>query len=220
MVPVAYPVLPVLSLLAALAFLAALSAMGMAGLRHIAPFVTTLELLAYGPVLGTHRNGPAARTRRTTRPRWRGPRVSIFSLLVAAAYWPRGGHWISGGLVQLRSDLGWLPGLVIVLIVARLALLWSGALSLEPTGYGPAINTSGATGPSIWATRLRSHMATTFPQPILASRALPSPITTLTSLTAAGMVAAGLDPIVALPIQRLHLLGRARWSGSMRSGCG
>ena len=102
---------------------------------------------------------------------------------------------------RLRSDLGWLPGLVIVLIVARLALLWSGALSLEPDGLW-------AGHQYIWGD-WTVHLGDTtsfaygdnFPPTHPRLAGAPLAYHYLTSLTAAGMVAAGLDPIVALPIQ-------------------
>jgi hypothetical protein len=192
----------VLSLLAALGFLAALSAMGMAGVRHISPFVTTLEVVAYGPVIGTVTG--TVLLLGLAEPLGLGGAaiaVSIFSVLVVGAYWPRGEDWFRGSLARLRNDLGWLPGLVILLIVARLALLWSGALSIEPDGLW-------AGHQYIWGD-WTVHLGDTtsfaygdnFPPTHPRLAGAPLAYHYMTSLTAAGMVAAGLDPTVALPIQ-------------------
>jgi hypothetical protein len=198
----AIPSHAVLSLLAALGFLAALSAMGMAGVRHISPFVTTLEVVAYGPVIGTVTG--TVLLLGLAEPLGLGGAaiaVSIFSVLVVGAYWPRGEDWVRGSLARLRNDLGWLPGLVILLIVARLALLWSGALSIEPDGLW-------AGHQYIWGD-WTVHLGDTtsfaygdnFPPTHPRLAGAPLAYHYLTSLTAAGMVAAGLDPTVALPIQ-------------------
>ena len=191
-----------LSLLAALAFLAALSVGGIAALRQMAPFVTPLELLGYGPVLGTAIGtvlllglaGPIGLGGAVLA-------VSIFSLLVAAAYWPRGRGWMSGVVARLWNDLGWLPCLVIALFVVRLGLLWSGALSLEPDGLW-------AGHQYIWGD-WTVHLGDTtsfaygdnFPPTHPRLAGAPLAYHYLTSLTAAGMVAVGLDPTAALPIQ-------------------
>ena len=191
-----------LSLLAALAFLAALSVAGIAALRQMAPFVTPLELLGYGPVLGTAIGtvlllglaGPIGLGGAVLV-------VSIFSLLVAAAYWPRGRGWMSAVVARLWNDLGWLPCLVIALFVVRLGLLWSGALSLEPDGLW-------AGHQYIWGD-WTVHLGDTtsfaygdnFPPTHPRLAGAPLAYHYLTSLTAAGMVAVGLDPTAALPIQ-------------------
>lgn len=191
-----------LSLLAALAFLVALSVAGIAALRQSAPFATPLELLGYGPVLGTAIG--TVLLLGLADPIGLGGAVlavSIFSLLVAAAYWPRGRGWMSGVVARLWNDLGWLPCLVIALFVVRLGLLWSGALSLEPDGLW-------AGHQYIWGD-WTVHLGDTtsfaygdnFPPTHPRLAGAPLAYHYLTSLTAAGMVAVGLDPTVALPIQ-------------------
>lgn len=191
-----------LSLLAALAFLVALSVAGIAALRQSAPFATPLELLGYGPVLGTAIG--TVLLLGLADPIGLGGAVlavSIFSLLVAAAYWPRGRGWMSGVVARLWNDLGWLPCLVIALFVVRLGLLWSGALSLEPDGLW-------AGHQYIWGD-WTVHLGDTtsfaygdnFPPTHPRLAGAPLAYHYLTSLTAAGMVAVGLDPTAALPIQ-------------------
>ena len=192
----------VLSLLAALAFLAALSAMGIAGLRHLAPFVTTLELLAYGPVLGTVTG--TVLLLGLAEPLGLGGAVlavSIFSLLVAAAYWPRGGEWISRGSRGF-SDLPRVAHRSWSCPHRRgLALLPSAASSAALMGAGRVILIRLDWRWSTWATRPRSHIGDNFPPTHPRLAGAPLAYHYLTSLTAAGMVAASLDPIVALPIQ-------------------
>jgi hypothetical protein len=197
-----------LNLAAALAFLLVTGAVGIAALASASRRLTALELLAYGPPIGMvlaavlmlGLAGPIGLLPATIV-------VSIFSVAGTAAYWPR--DRLAGWRERLRpwlSDrIGWVPLAVIGLFVGRLALLWASALTVD--------------GEGLWAGHLyiwsdwTVHLGDTaafaygdnFPptHPRLADA--PLAYHYLISLSAAGMVALGVDPITALPVQSFVL---------------
>ncbi len=194
-----------LSLAAAIGFLAAVSMLGVVILRHVARFLTVLELVAYGPVLGTVVGSILVLGLAT--PIGLLPAVvvvTLFSLVGAVLYWPRGatGTTVPRDLLsRLRDGLGWLPAIVIGLFVVRLALLWSSALTLEPDGLWAGHLYIW----SDWTVHLGDTASFAFADnfPPMHPRLAGAPLAYhyLTSLTAAGMVALGVDLLVALPLQ-------------------
>lgn len=195
-----------LSIVAALVFQAALSVAGIVVLRQLAPYLTRLEYGSYGAVLGAVIGsvlvlglaGPIGLLPAVIA-------VTLFSAAGAWLYWPSGtalapGGWL-GAAARARDRLGIWPAVVIGLFVGRLALLWASALSVEADG--------------LWAGHLyiwsdwTVHLGDTtafayadnFPPTHPRLAGAPLAYHYLISVSAAGMVALGMDPLVALPLQ-------------------
>ena len=200
-----------LSAAAALAFLLALSVAGMVLLRTVVRGLSALELLAYGPVVGMVLGsvlvlGLAAAI--GLLPATLG--VAVFAATGAVLFWPRSAHGSVGrqvraGFRRVRADVGPWPALVIGLIVVRLALLWAGGLTEDANGLW-------AGHEYIWSD-WTVHLGDTtsfaygdnFPPAHPRLAGAPLAYHYLTSITAASMVALGMDPIVALPLQSFLL---------------
>lgn len=197
-----------LSLVAALAFLGALSLAGIVLLRVLLPWLSTLELLAYGPVAGTVVGSvlvlglaiPFGLLAATIG-------VAVFSATGAFLFWPRGGG--AAGFVErgrrltigVARQVGWWPGVVIGLIVVRLVFLWTSALTVDEQGLWAGHEYIW----SDWTLHLgdTTSFAYTDNFPPTHPRLADAPIAYhyLISVTAAGMVVLGMDPIHALPLQ-------------------
>lgn len=197
-----------LSLLAALGFLAALSLFGIVLLRQLLPWLTALELVAFGPVAGTVLGSvlvlglavPFGLLPATLA-------VTAFSAIGAWLYWPRGdGSSTALGragafATRLRGQFGVWPAVVIGLIVVRLAFLWAGALTLDEDGLWAGHGYIW----SDWTLHLgdTTSFAYTDNFPPTHPRLAGAPIAYhyLVSITSAGMVALGMSPLDALPLQ-------------------
>jgi len=196
-----------LSLLAALAFLGCLSLGGMAGLRRLFGWLTTLELLAYGPVVGVVIGsvgilglaGPIGLLPATVL-------VAVFALIGAVLFWPLPVVTRLGAAVaRIGRELGVAGGLVIGIIGLRLALLWAGALTVDADGLWAGHEYIW----SDWTLHLgdTTSFAYTDNLPPTHPRLADAPIAYhyLVSVTSASMVALGMDPIAALPLQSFLL---------------
>lgn len=134
--------------------------------------------------------------------------VTVFSFVGTALYAPRLpsggvswgsriGHW----LVRVRERHGTWVVVIMAAIVARLVLMWSGMLSVEPEGlFAGHVYVWGD-----WSVHLGDTTSFAFGDnfPPTHPRLAGAPLAYhyLISLTAAGMVAVGMDPIAALPLQ-------------------
>lgn len=198
-----------MSLVLALVHLGAMSALGVAGLRYVAPYLGRLEIASYGVVLGTVVGtvlilGLAEPLGLTTSV----VAVTIFSVIGAILYAPRPGVAMAGWwpgtrawIIGVRERHGTWVLVVIGALVARLALMWSGMLTLQPDGlYAGHVYIWGD-----WSVHLGDTTAFAYGDnfPPTHPRLADTPLAYhyLISLTAAGMVALGMDPIAALPLQ-------------------
>ena len=200
-----------LSTAAALGFLAVLSAAGVAVLRIGLRGLRPLELLAYGPVVGLVGGSvlvlglavPFGLVAATVA-------VTAFCAVGTLLFWPRPlggrlGEQVRVQLARAGAELGPAAGLVLALLALRFAVLWSGALVEDASGLW-------AGHEYIWSD-WTVHLGDTtsfayggnFPptHPRLADA--PLAYHYLISVTAASMVALGMDPIVALPLQSFLL---------------
>lgn len=198
-----------LSALAALAVLACLSVLGVVLLRQLTVGLTSLELVAHGPVLGTVFGsvlvlglaGPIGLLPAVLV-------VAAFSLAGAVVYWPRSADErgrVRRIIGRLRTDLGVWPAVVIGLVLVRLAVLWAGALTVEPDGlWAGHIFLWGD-----WSVHLGDTTSFAYGDnfPPVHPRLAGAPLAYhyLISLAAASMVAVGMDPIAALPLQSFLL---------------
>jgi hypothetical protein len=201
---------------AAICVLAALASLGLAVVVALFPSLTTLEALAYGPVLGWVLGsililglaGPLGLLPAVLI-------VAAFSGIGAVVYWPRSTAPASGSATATgwpgrardlaRTQIGPWAGVVIGLFVVRMALLWTSALVLEPDGlWAGHIYIWGD-----WTVHLGDTTAFAYADnfPPVHPRLAGAPLAYhyLISLTAAGMVAVGMDPIAALPLQSFLL---------------
>ncbi len=198
-----------LSLLLSLLFLGSLSALGIALLRSIAPSLTRLEVLSYGSVLGAVLGtililGLADALGLTVAV----VLVGIFSLAGAVIFAPRVEIRRDGwrrrtveAVADVRDRHGTWVLVVIGLAVARLALMWSGMLTIEPDGlWANHVYIWGD-----WSVHLGDTTAFAYGDnfPPMHPRLADTPLAYhyLISLTAAGMVVLGMDPTAALPLQ-------------------
>ena len=157
-----------------------------------------------------HRNGLAARASPN-----RSASVARSSRCRSSACWSRpptglaavGGSAVVVARLSERPRLATVPGHRPLRRETRAAVVAERSASSR-TGSGLVISTSGAIGPSIWATRPRSHMATTSPNPSSPRRR--SPRLPLPDVAHSGGDGGGrLDPCGPADPE-LHLLGRAR----------
>lgn len=197
-----------MSLLAALGFLGCAALLGVALLHRLGAGLGRVEIVAYGPVLGTvlasvillGLAGPLGFEAGAVA-------TTVFCLFGIAAY---GSALV--GLDELRSLTGrwaralrdartWVPAAVLGVIVVRLAVLWAGALSVEPDGLWAGHEYIWGD----WSVHLGDTTAFAFGDnvPPVHPRLADAPLAYhyLTSVTAAGLIGLGVDPIHALPLQ-------------------
>ncbi len=196
-----------MSVLLALGFLASLCALGIALLRQAVPQLSALETMVYGSVLGTVLGtvlilglaGPIGLLPAVIA-------VTIFCLVGSALYAP---SVPIGGLsarvrrvaARVHARHGTWVLVVIGLMVGRLALMWSGMLTIGDDGLiAGHVYVWGD-----WSVHLGDTTAFAYGDnfPPTHPRLADAPLAYhyLISLTAAGMVVLGMDATAALPLQ-------------------
>jgi hypothetical protein len=198
-----------LSVVASLALLAAMSALGIGLVRRFIPFLTPLEQAAYGAPIGMVVASLAFLPV--------GIVLGFHAAQVAGvgASAAMGGAWLlrdvriapaaAGGLRALVARVSWLPTLVIGAFVARWALFWRDALQYRADGlWAGHVNIWGD-----WTVHLGIVSSFAYGQnfPPQHPRFTDTPFGYhfLVDLTAAAMVALGMDPGYALTLHSFIL---------------
>ncbi len=204
--------------LLSLVWLAALAAFGVAALYRVAPFLSRLERVAYGIVLGLV-VGTLALLPLATLAGGLSPAivvgVGVVSAGLAAALWFGPG---GPGLTSARSvdDLrerwwSWVFGLdpwgtvLIGVLSARWVFLWSGAIQRLEDGLWAGHEYLWSDWPTHIGIVTRFAWGENFPPQNTLYAGLPLSYHHLSDLTPAGMVVLGMDPVVALPLHSFLL---------------
>jgi hypothetical protein len=204
--------------LLSLAWLAALAAFGVAALYRVAPFLSRLERVAYGIVLGLV-VGTLALLPLATLAGGLSPAivvgVGVVSASLAAALWFGPG---GPGLTSARTmdDLrqrwwAWVVGLdpwgtvLIGVLSARWVFLWSGAIQRLEDGLWAGHEYLWSDWPTHIGIVTRFAWGENFPPQNTLYAGLPLSYHHLSDLTPAGMVVLGMDPVDALPLHSFLL---------------
>src|SRR5664280_392917 len=217
------PIMPLVALLPtllSLLFLAALASTGIAALVRFARWLTPLERAAYGAVLGIVA-GTLALVPAATLLGFNVPvvlAIGAASLVVTAAlvYAPGRGRRGSGTAAgpsrtlgaRLRDLVGRLDRwgtAVVVLLVARWALLWSSALTLRPDGLWAGHEYIWSDWPTHLGIVTRFAFGGNFPPENTLFAGLPLSYHYLSDLTPAAFVVLGMDPLAVLPLDSFVL---------------
>ena len=208
------PLVAVLPTLLSLLFMGALASAGIAALNRLARYLTPLERLAYGAVLGivagTLALVPAATLLGFSQPVVVG--TAIASIVVAALFTfarrgRRTGPTVALG-ERLRDLVGrldpWATALVGLLTV-RWALLWASALTLRPDGLWAGHEYIWSDWPTHLGIVTRFAYGGNFPPENTLFAGLPLSYHYLSDLTPAAFVVLGMDPLAVLPLHSFVL---------------
>jgi hypothetical protein len=214
------PLVALLPTLLSLLFLAALASTGIAALDRFARWLTPLERAAYGAVLGIVA-GTLALVPAATLLGFNVPvvlAIGAASLVATAAlvYAPGRGRRGSGTAAgpsrtlgaRLRDLVGRLDRwgtAVVVLLVARWALLWSSALTLRPDGLWAGHEYIWSDWPTHLGIVTRFAFGGNFPPENTLFAGLPLSYHYLSDLTPAAFVVLGMDPLAVLPFHSFVL---------------
>jgi hypothetical protein len=208
--------------LLSLAWLAALAVPGIAALARLAPFLTPLERLAHGAILGivagTLALIPLAVLAGLTTTVILA--VGIVSVAVAVLLWLAPGRGRPGSAARIASLRDWLVGgglagwlgrldpwatLLFAALAVRWVLLWDDAIATAVDGLWADHEYLWSDWPTHIGIVTRFAWGDNFPPVNTLFAGLPLSYHYLSDLTPAAFVVLGMDPVEALPLHSLVL---------------